>query len=174
MSITVIRNLSAGLFAAIILAACAGSSDKYPSLAVRDIERQQGQFAVTPSAPVQPADLPLESRAPATSIADLLTQASAAHSRFNAKAGSARSMVQNAQGSAQSSTAYGQAMIALAELTSLRSETEYALADLDLLVSERSNRLQASDTANSARAQVIALVKQQDNTIASLWEMLGQ
>ncbi len=174
MNQTSFRNLFACLLTAGFLAACSGSGDRYPSLAVRDVERQQGQFEVTPVAAVRPAELPIESRAPSTTVANLLDRAAGANARFNTKAQSARSLAQIARGSAPSSNAYGNAAIALAELTSLRGETEYALADLDLLLAERSNRLQGSDVANSARAQVLSLIKQQDNTIASLWSLLGQ
>jgi hypothetical protein len=155
------------------MAGCAGDSGRYPSLAQRDVERASGQFEPPPP-PVEPLDLPIRSLAPTASIAALVTQASGLHRTFLARSAAVRNLVAAARGSGPDSDARGQAIVALADLASLRSQTEVPLGDLDLLIAERTNRLEPADEALAAHAQVLALVTEQDRAIAALSRVLGQ
>lgn len=154
------------------LAACTGDAERYPSLAIRDVERVEG--LIVPAAAVEPAELPIRSLAPTTGIDALVAQASETHRTFVARQPAARSLASRARGTGRDSEARGQAIVALADLSSLRSQTEFALADLDMLVAERTNRLEPADDAIAAHAQVLALVNEQDRTLNSLWGLLGK
>lgn len=167
-----IGPMSAVALLSSILGACAGASDKYPSLAIRDAERVSGQFE--PVSSVEPVELPIRSLAPDTSISALVQQANTTHQTFAARVSSARPLAARASGAGRDSDVRGQAIVALSDLSSLRSQTEIALADLDLLIAERTNRLQSADDALVAHAQVLALVQEQDRTLTALWSILGR
>lgn len=156
----------------VIVGGCAGDSDQYPSVAIRDVERAQGQFE--PSAPIEPAELPIRSMAPSESVEEILDRAGGAYQSFLAREGDVRRLVAQARGTSSESDARGKAVVAIADLTSLRSELEIALADLDLLVTERSNRLVDYKEADIAHALVLDLATEQDRTLSALWNSLGQ
>ena len=153
------------------VAACAGDKGRYPSLAIREAERVSGEIGPRPS--VEPVDLPIRAITPDQSIAALVARANATHQTFQSRAPGVRRVVNGARGSGRDSEARGNALIALADLTSVRSQTEFALADLDLLVADRTNRLEPADEALAAHAQILALVTEQDRTLAALYGLLG-
>ena len=167
-----ISKLAAGTLCVMLLSACAGSSDKYPSLAIRDVERVSGQFAGGPE--VKPVDLPIPPLTPDRNIASLLEAATGSHERFLAREPSVRRLATSARGAGVDSLLRGNALVALSDLTSLRSQTEIALADLDLLIAERTNRLEPADDAVAAHAQVLTLIGEQDRTLNALWGLLGR
>ena len=165
------RTLSALALVAPLLAACAGSGDRYPSLAIRDVERTGP--VVEPAPPVEPVALPIQPVVPSDNIPVLVAQANDSHRTFLARVPSARQLASAARASGRDSDARGRATVALADLTSLRSQTEIPLGDLDLLVAERTNRLEPAEEALAAHAQVLALVEQQDRTLDELWGLIG-
>lgn len=155
-----------------LIAGCAGDSGRYPSLAVRDVERVNGEFES--GSPVQPVELQIPPLVPSTSIESLVEQANAANSTFASRVAAARGLATNARGSGRDSEARGRAIVALADLTSLRSQTEVPLGELDLLIAERTNRLEPAADAIAAHARVLALVQEQSRTLDELWRMVGR
>lgn len=165
-------KICAASLCALLVAACAGDSGKYPSLAIRDVERVSGEY--TPGPAVEPIALTIRDNSPDKSIAALVAEANASNGAFLSRAPSVRRLVSGARGSGLGSDARGNALIALADLTSLRSQTELVLADLDILIAERTNRLEPAADAQAAHAEVLQLVTEQDQTLSSLWGILGR
>lgn len=149
-----------------VLSACAAHAD-YPSLALRDAERNNG--VRTPStaglALVDPAPPSPEVRA---RIAQAVEEAQAAHGRFRAAAPATRRAVAAGGRAAIDSEAYAAAQIALGNLQSIASEATFALADLDRMLAERSNALLSTGEVEAARATVAALVEEERAVLASL------
>lgn len=151
------------------LAACATASDKYPSLAIRDVERAQGQFESAPGAPLDVPQVTSPVTGPLTErLAALGSQAEAAHRAFLASTPRAERAASAAFGDAIGTTAWANAQVALADLDSARSQTAIALADLDTLMV--SSAVQAEDVSaiEVVRQQVIAQVTEEDETLARL------
>ena len=157
---------------ALMLAGCVGSGEQYPSLAIRDVERNPVQSE--PAPPIEPVALTLRSLAPSRSVDDFVEQASALHRTFLAREPAARRLVAQARGTSTDSDIRARATIALADLSSIRSQTEIALADLDLLIAEGSNRFEDTALADAGHALVLDLVNEQDRTLSSLWRMLAR
>ena len=158
------------VIASLLAAGCAGSGDRYPSLAVRDVERNPVQE--TPAPPVEPVELPIRSMAPSTPVDTLVEQASAAFTAFEGEAPAVRALVSSARGASVESDAYGRAILALADLTSHRSKSEIALADLDLMLAENANRFEDTAVILAAHKLVLDMVNEQNQTLNTLWENL--
>lgn len=116
------------------LSACAADTSQYPSLARRDAERMTGSAPVaTPTEPVPaipappPADLPGR-------LAAIDAAAAKSHALFLDRAGVARARARAAAGAALGTTAWSEAEVALSSLESARSDTMFALADLDSML----------------------------------------
>jgi len=165
-------HLSGPACAALLLTACAGSGDKYPSLAVRDAERAVGQF--TPTRTVASSETPARAPASAEDLAKLVTEATESHRAFIVARPNASGLVDGARGTATESDARARALIALADLTSKRSDTAIPLGDLDLLAAEARTTLAPYSEIVAARALVAGLVDQQDRTLAELWAKMQQ
>lgn len=151
------------------LAACATASDRYPSLAIRDVERAQGQLEPVPATPLAVPEVPTGTTGPLPQrLAALGAQADAAHRAFLASAGPAERLARAAAGAAIGSPAWAAAQVALADLDSARSATAIALAELDTL--HVAGSVQAEDIAaiDAARLQVLTLVGEEDATLARL------
>ena len=162
------------LFPIILLAACAstgatGNGVKPPSLATRAGERVSGT-----AEPVAAPAPPSATAATGSRIARLRAQAQAAHARFGERRASAAALSAAAQGSAVGSEAWSVAQVALASLEAARSEAMIALADLDsLYVAARIEAVPTDgsgdvDAIGAARDDVIALVGEEDEALASL------
>lgn len=152
------------------LAGCVGAnSDRYPSLAVRDVERVQGSFEPvaqeTIEVPVVEVDRggDLESR-----LAALVAQARTAHAGFARLTPAARRSVAAARGAGVGSDSWAEAQVDLAQLDSARSEVAVALADLDTL--HTADAVQGADTTaiSAARDEVLAIVGEEDATLETL------
>lgn len=151
------------------LAACATATDRYPSLAIRDVERVEGRFdaiAVPPVAvPVVavPQGGPLSER-----LAALASEGNAAHRAFTAAQPRAARLADAAAGAAIGSDAWASAQVALADLDAARSRTAIALADLDTLMIARA--VQAEDLAaiETVRQQVLTQIEAEDAVLARL------
>ena len=151
------------------LAACATPSDKYPSLAIRDVERALGQFEPVPATPLDVPVVPAPAGGPlAVSLAALRASAQASHKAFLANAPMAARLADAAAGSAIGSDAWASAQVALADLDSARSNTAIALANLDTLMVAAA--VQAEDVAaiEAVRQQVLDQVGEEDGTLARL------
>ena len=154
----------------VCVAACASTgTSQYPSLATRPGERVSGT-AVPVAAPAPPPG----TAATGSRIAQLRAQAQAAHARFAERRESAASLSATAQGAAVASEAWAVAQVALASLEAARSEAMIALADLDSLYVDARNGAVATngsgdvDAIGATRDEVIALIGEEDATLAAL------
>ena len=153
---------------AVFLSACAGG-DQYPSLALQPGERFAGQFNPAPEPPSAPA---IRSSLSHNDIAIITGRAEAADARFRAAEPASRSALDSAQGTARDSRAFGDAIVALSDLTALRSRTAIALSDLDLMKAEASIRFEDTAIVEAAQAEVVAMLARQDATLTELWGRL--
>ena len=151
---------------ALLLSACAAGGD-YPSLAIRDVERVQGQFGVSaPAAPIiAPTPLPAGLLA---SLEQLQSDAQASHTDFMAATPRASQLVSSANGAAISSNRWTDAQVALANLEALRSRTAIALAEVDGLYVTATVDAQANTQIAAARDAIVSLVADEDVTLAAL------
>lgn len=167
MTLTMRRHL---VFAALpALAACATGSDRYPSLAIRDVERAEGRFEPVASTPLAVPEVAVPTGGTvAERLAALGASADAAHRAFLSSAPTATRRANAASGAAIGSDAWASAQVALADLDSARSATAIALADLDTLMV--ANAVQARDVSaiELVRQQVIAQVSEEDAILARL------
>lgn len=150
------------------LAACATASDKYPSLAIRDVERAEGQFAPVPAAPLDVPEIPAPSGPLADRLAALGAAADAAHRAFVTSAGRASRLADAAAGAAVGSDAWASAQVALSDLDSARSTTAISLAELDSLMVGAAIQAQDISAIELVRQQVLAQVGEEDGTLARL------
>lgn len=156
------------------LAGCAGSgsgSGKYPSLAIRDIERVQGTFEPVGA---EQLDVPKVEVAYSGSLQDRLSalvgQAEDAHRVFTAAVSEAEQLADAANDAEIGSDAWASAQVALAGLDSARSDVAVALGELDIL--HAAGAVQAEDVGaiDAARGEVLALVTIEDATLERLRE----
>lgn len=163
------RRLTA-LAIALALTACATPSDeKYPSLAIRDVERAQGQFEPTPPAPLDVPEVPISGSGPLTDrLTALGAAATASHETFLARAPRATRLANAAAGAAIGSNAWASAQVALADLDSARSMTAIALSDLDAIMAGTAIQAQDVSAIEIVRQQVLAKVGEEDETLARL------
>lgn len=164
------RKIISPAFIALALAGCASTgTGGYPSLAVRDVERVQGNFEPVPTqqldVPAVEVDLSggLEAR-----LAALLTQARDAHAAFIAAQPAAERLVAAAGGSDVGSDSWAAAQVALADLDSARSIAAIALGDLDIIHAAASVQAGNAVGIDAARGQVIALVSEEDAVLERL------
>lgn len=153
---------------ALALSACAAEAGKYPSLAIRDAERVSGQF--TPSPPSSP--LPAEPVASPSDLSAILERAYGLQRQFDTAEPGAQVFVRAAQVDGALDGARSRALVAVAELTSLRGQTALILSDLDQLEIEASTRFAPTETIRAAQADVATIISAQDAAIDALGEEL--
>ncbi len=157
----------------VTLAACAKSDVEYPSLAIRDVERVQGEFAPAPvtalEVPSLEVDLTggLEAR-----LASLVASAQDAHSAFTQIEPRVARLARAASGSAVGSDTWASAQVALAELDTARSQAAIPLAELDALYVSATTSASDRTEIEQARDRVIYLVAQEDAVLAELRSLL--
>ena len=158
------------LFSLGLMAACpTAQAHAYPSLAIRPGERVSGTAEPVPASAPPPATAATGSR-----TAQLRAQARAAHARFGERRASAALLSAAARGASVGSEAWSVAQIALASLEVARSEAMIALADLDsLYVTAKINAAPTDgsgdvDAVGAARADVMAMIGEEDATLAAL------
>ena len=157
------------LTVSLTLAACATSSDRYPSLAIRDVERAQGQFTPAPAAPLEVPDVPSVGSGPlGDRLAALGASANASHRAFLASAPAATRLANAAAGSTIGTPAWAAAQVALADLDSARSNAAIALGDLDALMVGTAVQAQDVSAIEVVRQQVLAQVAEEDEVLARL------
>lgn len=158
------------LAALLSLAACTtNSGDKYPSLAIRDIERAEGRFEPVASTPLAVPEVTIPAGGPlGERLAALGAAADTSHRAFLATVPTATRRANAAADAAIGSDAWAAAQVALADLDSARSATTITLADLDTLMV--ATAVQAHDVAaiEVVRQQVIAKVAEEDAVLARL------
>ncbi len=151
-------------FASTLLAGCASAdADRFPSLALRDAERMTGQF--TPTRPTEPPPPPVVS---AVDLASIVENARAIHRNFLSEAPPALRLARSASGRDTINDQRSRALVAMAGLTTLHSQTVLALADLDKLEAEAATSFAATAEIQEAQSQVAALVAEQDETLAQV------
>lgn len=152
-----------------ILGACAGSQGDYPSLAIRDVERAQGQFASGEPArlDVPPVEVDLTGGLEAR-LASLVAAARQAHDEFVKVTPRAEQLVAAASGSDVGNDRWAAAQVALAELDSARSRAAIPLGDLDTLYTAARISVEEVEAIDAARNEVIALVSAEDTVLADL------
>lgn len=157
------------------LGACATTDTSlYPSLARRPAEGERMTGSAPPATP-DPAAPALPQPLPADlpgKLAAIEANAAKAHRTFNERAGLARR--QAAPGAEPGSLAWSNAEVALSSLESARSDTMFALADLDMLLVDSAVR-QADTGVNAGlpeiaalRDRVAGLVGEEDAVLAQL------
>jgi hypothetical protein len=152
-----------------VIAACTTSGDRYPSLAIRDVERAQGQFEPVASTPLTVPEVVIPAGGPlADRLAALGAAADAAHRAFLASAPTATRRANAASGAAIGSDAWASAQVALANLDSARSVTAIALGDLDTLMVATAVQAQDVSAIEVVRQQVIAQITEEDEVLARL------
>ncbi len=91
------------------------------------------------------------------------------HARFLDARPQAAALVDAARGSGPESDNRAKALIAMADLTSLHSETAITLAELDRMEVEAATEFASVDTIRSAQIEVKKLVSDQDLILDALW-----
>ncbi len=147
------------------LAACAASSEEYPSLALRPAERVSGTMEPPVPAPYVPPPTPA---AVIDRLDQLAGQATSAHQAFLAEAPRARSAVAAARGSGPGADSWAVAQVAVAGLESSRSKAMIALADLDRLYVDAAIGGEELDRIGAVRDRVATQVDEQNATIDRL------
>ena len=152
-----------------LLAACATADEEYPSLAIRDVERAQGQFETGEPArlDIAPVETAFDGPLPET-LAGLVDAAAEAHEEFTSVQPGAARLVEAARGSGVGSDSWAAAQVALAELDSARSQAAIALGDLDTLYVAARTAAEEADAIDAARNRVIALVAEEDTVLGNL------
>lgn len=151
------------------LAACATSGDRYPSLAIRDIERAEGRFEPVPSTPMSVPEVEVPASGPIVQrLAGLGAAAEASHRAFLASAAGATRRADAAAGAAIGSDTWADAQVALADLDSARSATAIILADLDTLMVASAVQARDVSAIEAVRQQVLTQVTEQDAVLARL------
>lgn len=172
-----ITPLLALSLAGLALAGCAGDQSRYPSLAIRDIEKAGDQrvhgtlqpetVAEDPSAP-PPVPAGLTER-----LQQLEASARAAHRDFLAIEPTAQRRTNLARGAAAGSENWFAAQLALAELDSARSRVTTALADLDALHVRAELDGAGLATIAAVRNTVEVIAADEDRTVTGLAAQLS-
>ncbi|RPF70826.1 hypothetical protein [Aurantiacibacter spongiae] len=157
------RFLPPLLVVAALLSACAGPERPYPSLAIRDVEREGGAFDAPPAPAITP-DPPRS--ATLDRLESLAADARAAHRAFLEIEPTARARV-NAAG-ATGSESWAVAQVALGTLETRRSQALVAMADLDRLYVEAATSGTDLSRIAPVHAEIDALVAQENATVEAL------
>lgn len=148
---------------ALFLSGCAASSDKYPSLAIRDFEKTAES---SEEASVRRAS-PLSDRL-VSELQSARDVAMSGNAAFNSAVPGIRQKLAAARGEGPNSNAWSIAQIALADLSSQRSQTAIALGNIDAILAEASGNLVDIAPHRSIQSEVARILQQQDRTLAQL------
>ena len=150
---------------ALALSACASTSDRYPSLAIRDAERVEGTFEADVAATPVPAPAPPSADLLAR-LAGLRSDAAGAHREFLSLLPQAQRLVAAAGG--VGSDGWASAQVALASLDAARSKAAVPLGDLDVLFVDATIAAELREPIAEARGEVLQLIAEQDAALARL------
>lgn len=152
------------------LTACAGNETTYPSLSIRDFERNGAQYAVAQGeADLMPAPLPADK---AARLGALRSEIEALHRAFLAAAPDARRAAENAGGAGPGSDRWSAAAVALASLDSQRSQAAVILADLDVLFVDTTLSFEDRIAVQNVRDTALTRIRAQDATLSTLRAMV--
>ena len=153
------------------LAGCAGSSEDYPTLAIRSTELASG-------AAVSPEAEPYQRASPAPQTLDRAAaaaqQARAAHGDFLAAVPGVQGAVDNAVGSPAGSERWSRAQVLVAQLQAHRSLAMVALADLDRIFIESANGGESLDDIAATRGEIETLLASEDHLLQRLLASLAR
>ena len=153
----------------IALAGCASPGGSYPSLAIRDVERAQGQFESPPPQPVEVPQIPTDtSGAMGERLNALDSLATSSHQDFTRKVTAATRAARVGANAAIASDAWAAAQVAVSDLDSARSNTAITLGDLDSLMVARAVVGEDLTAIELVRQKVIGMVEEEDRTLAQL------
>ena len=156
-------------FAALLVAGCAASSDRYPSLAVRDVERAEGTFDPVPGPQLDVPEVEVDVGPDlGAGLTSLVADAQAAHTAFTDAVPAAVRSVRAASGSSIGSDSWAAAQVALADLDSARSNAAIVLGELDTLYTAATVQAEDATAIVEARNTVIALVSEEDSVLERL------
>lgn len=151
------------------LSGCAGGHAEYPSLAVRDVERAEGQFQTGEPKRIEVPQVEVDLNGDLnTTLAGLVRNADSAHAEFTRIEPRANRLVSAASGSGVGSDSWASAQVALAELNSARSLAAVPLADLDILLGAANVAAEDATAIEAARGHVEMLIRQEDAALAGL------
>lgn len=172
-----VRTLRRSLLIACIaaLGACASTQDDYPSLAIRDVERAEGQFEPVEVDPLDIPPVPVPAAADgnlASQLAALVASARRSHAAFEEAVPDTRNRVNEGAGAAVGSNSWGAAQIALAGLESARSDSAVVLGDLDTLHIAATLSAEERESITLARAEVLQLIAEEDEVLSILRNMM--
>lgn len=163
-----LRKLAPPLLA-LALCACASTSDRYPSLAIRDAERVQGAFepdtAEAPEVVPSPPSADLLGR-----LSQLRQAASGAHREFVSAVPAAQRLAAAAGGIGSDS--WASAQVALSSLDGARSKAAVPLGDLDVLFIDATIAADQRQAIGEARDEVLRLIAEEDAVLARLRQRL--
>lgn len=165
-----IRKSHPLLASAILVSACAGSaSGEYPSLAIRDVERAEGNFEPVARQTLDVPEVGIDRTAPlGIQLSALLEQSRDAHASFIESQPAAEQRVASASGSGVGSDTWAAAQVALADLDSARSQAAIALGDLDILYTASAVQAEDIQSIATVRDQVVALISEEDAVLERL------
>lgn len=159
-----LRKLAPPLLA-LALCACAASSDRYPSLAIRDAERVEGTFE--PDAAATPAPAPAPPSADLLArLAELRRDAASAHREFLAGVPAAERLAAAAGG--VGSDSWASAQVALSSLDGARSKAAVPLGHLDVLFIDATVAAEQREAIAEVREDVVRLIAEEDAVLARL------
>ncbi|WP_336986989.1 hypothetical protein [Altererythrobacter aquiaggeris] len=149
------------------MTACSGDQSRYPSLAIRDVERVGGAFGPA-SGPtdITPAEQP--GAETLDRLEGLRESAIAIHREFVAARPVTARTVTSARSADVASDRWASAQVALSDLESIRSRAAVALADIDLLYVDATTDGRQLDRISQARADVLALIDDEDAALGVL------
>lgn len=149
---------------ALLLGGCA-SAGRYPSLAIRDVERATGTLQPAEPEPYVPPATPPETL---DRLGRLVSDAQAAHRAFLAAAENGRATIAAGRGATEGSDAWSRGQVALADLEASRSQAMIALAELDRLYVDAELAGGELERISTARDTVSALIESESQTIDGL------
>lgn len=166
------RTVLSLLVMSAFLAACSTTpSDRYPSLAIRDIERVYGSnWAVAPEPPPSvPAILSPEL---AERLAQFRAAAVKAHAEFLQAAPRVEVLVIAAENAELASERWVDAQVGIADLEASRSRAMIALADLDALQIAAELEGGPIEAIVATQQQINTLVAEEDQRLNAIYERL--
>lgn len=156
---------------ALSLGACA-TSDRYPSLAIRDVERLYGSAQPVEPNPAPPPPPAQPSPELAQRLIQLQNQATQAHQAFLSALPGTRSHVNAARNAAVASDSWVIAQNSISTLESARARAMLAMADLDQLLLQTETEGGARDAVIAAQAKVNGMVEDENGTLDQLSDSL--
>lgn len=162
------------------LAACAADQERYPSLTIAEARAQRVSGTLSPMGSARFPD-PAQSAEPLPEslderLAALGEAGEEAQRAFASASADAARLAEAARGASALSERWMRAQLALAELTSLRSETRLALADIDLIAASAQIALPGDREAREIAAtqtRLAGYVAEQSRVLAELYAILG-